>query len=148
MYLRNLAKQAGCPANLSGCEGIGTCWPHCRKRRHCSGLESSTRARWMPSRCGLSIRKPCRAIRSFEFTRHNIMKWALTILLTIVTSATAEDWPGFRRDPALNGVALAAKIPSDRNCSGRSRQPTESSRPRSLSASMSMSARSPEICSA
>jgi alcohol dehydrogenase class IV len=23
LYLRNLAKQAGCPANLSGCEGIG-----------------------------------------------------------------------------------------------------------------------------
>jgi outer membrane protein assembly factor BamB len=41
------------------------------------------------------------------------MKWALTILLTIVTSATAEDWPGFRRDPTLNGVALAAKIPSE-----------------------------------
>lgn len=41
------------------------------------------------------------------------MKWALTILLTIVTSATAEDWPGFRRDPALNGVAIAAMIPSE-----------------------------------
>jgi outer membrane protein assembly factor BamB len=45
------------------------------------------------------------------------MKWALTILLTIlltiVTSATAEDWPGFRRDPALNGVDLTAKIPAN-----------------------------------
>lgn len=40
------------------------------------------------------------------------MKWALTTLLAfMVSTALAEDWRGFRSDPALNGVAAKTSIP-------------------------------------